>query len=77
MIAELPPEMLVTAGIAIVGSGGAAWATASANTRATNRRVDRLEHRWDNEIPEIRDTMQRIDVRTARMEERLIAQEND
>lgn len=66
-------SLFIVAGVAILGSGGAAWATSAANTKATDERLDRLESRYERDVANIRKSVQRIDVRTARMEERMMS----
>lgn len=67
----MEPSLLIVAGIAVFGSGGAAWAGTKASLNGTRSRVGRIESRVDEEIPQLRDTLQKIDVRTARMEEKM------
>ena len=67
------PSLFVVAGIAVFGSGGAAWAGTKASLNGTRNRVARVENRFDEEIPKLRDTLQSIDVRTARIEAKVNA----
>lgn len=73
----MEPGFLIAAGVAVVGSGGAAWAGTKASLNGTRKRVSRIEGQFDEEIPRLRRTLRTINERTVRIEEQLRAAKLD